>query len=161
MPVTQTVAEKILREIVTRLEAYNADGKQFSVYREVMHPDRMTPTEYQVVVKSLSNARLPEMDRIGNPPAIAYQLSVGLYGQLGISEQDFDAIEGHAMEIAGRIVRAIVGTNNSDWYTMGGNAINTTIGDVLVNGAEAAATGQVNLLVTYRVREPDPFTASA
>lgn len=161
MPVTQTVAEKILREIVTRLEAYNADGKQFSVYRETMHPDRMTPTDYQVIVKAISNTRLAEMDRIGNPPAIAYQLAVGLYGQLGISEADTEAIEGHAMEIAGRMVRAIVGPNDADWYTMGGNAINTTIGDVLVNGAEAAATGQVNLLVTYRVREPDPFTASA
>ena len=159
MPVTQTVSERILREIVDRLEAYSEGGKSFTVYRELTDPERMTPTNYQVVVKMLSNSRVPDMDRIGNPPVIAYMMTVGLFGQLAISESDTDPIEGHGLEIAGRIVKAIV--NASDWYKMGGDAINSSIGDVAVNGSESYQTGQVTLSVLYRVPETDPFTASA
>lgn len=159
MPVTQTVSERILREIVDRLEGYSVSGKEFTVYRELTDPERMTPTNYQVVVKTLGNTRQPALDRIGNPPAIAYDLQVGLYGQVDISEDDTDPAEGHCTEIAGRIVSAIV--NASDWYKFGGDAINATIGDVQTNTSGGYQTGQVILLVTYRVREGDPFTASA
>ena len=159
MPVTQTVSEKILREIVDRLEAYSESGKSFTVYRELTDPERMTPTNYQVVVKMLGNTRMPEMDRIGNPPVLAYQMTVGLFGQLAISESDTDPIEGHGLEIAGRIVKTIV--NAGDWYKMAGDAINSTIGDITVNGSESYQVGQVTLNVLYRVSESDPFTASA
>jgi hypothetical protein len=158
MPVVATVAEKILREIVSRLELYDDAGIVFDVYREVTDPDRMTPTDYQVVVKMLSNTRTPELDRIGNPPVLAYTMTVGLFGQLAISESDLEAIEGHGFEIAGRMVKAVV--TNASWYTMGSNAINSAIGDVVVNGSETYQSGQVSIVIVYRVRETDPFTAS-
>jgi hypothetical protein len=153
MPVTATVSELILREVVTRLEA----NEDLTVYREVMGPDKMTPTNYQVVVKTLSNARQPSLDRIGNPPVIAYDLTIGLYGQLGVSEADCEAIEGHQYEIAGLIVQAI--TTGASWWTFGNNSINCQIGDVQGLGPEYS--GQVTIVVTYRVPENDPFTVAA
>ena len=159
MPVTQTVAEKILREFVVRLEAYSSGGVAFTVYREVMDPDRMTPTDYQVVIRMSSNARQPALDRIGNPPAIAYDMMVTCYGQVMVSESDSEAVEGHGLEIAGRIVDAIV--NGADWYKFGGDAINCQIGDMNVTGSTGYRGGEVSFLVTYRVQEGSPFTASA
>lgn len=158
MPVVATVAERIIREIVERLELYDDAGVVFDVYREVTDPDRMTPKKYQVVVKMLGNTRTPELDRIGNPPVLAYTMTVGLFGQLAISEADLEAMEGHGFEIAGRMVKAIV--TNASWYTMDSNAINSVIGDVVVNGSDTYQSGQVSLVIAYRVRETDPFTAS-
>jgi hypothetical protein len=157
MPVTLTVSETIVREVVDRLEDYDDNGVVFTVYREVTHPERMTPTNYQVVVKALENARLPTMDRIGVPPVLAYQLTIGCYGQVMVSEDDTEAVEGHAYEIAGRIVTAI--TSTVDWYTMGGVAINSVVSDVTVTGTDAYYTGGVQFTVTYRVDESDPFQA--
>lgn len=158
MPVVATVAERIIREIVERLELYDDAGVVFDVYREVTDPDRMTPKKYQVVVKMISNTRSPELDRIGNPPVLAYTMTVGLFGQLAISESDTEAMEGHGFEIAGRMIKAVV--TGASWYTFDANAINATIGDVVVNGSETYQSGQVNLIIAYRVSETDPFTAS-
>jgi hypothetical protein len=152
MPVTPTIAELILREIVTRLEV----NEDFTVYREVMAPEKMTPTNYQLVVKTISHTRQPALDRIGNPPVIAYDLTVGIFGQLGVSESDCEAIEGHQYEISGRIVQSI--TTGASWWTFGSRSLNCTIGDVQLLGP--TYSGQVTLNITYRVPENDPFTVA-
>ena len=159
MPITATVSELIVREIVDRLELYEESGDTiFTVYRDVADPDKTTPTNYQVIVRS-SAARAPTMDRIGNPNVIAYQLTVECMGQAVIAESDTEATEGHAMEIAAKIVKAVA--TGASWYTMDGNAINSTVGDVtVVSNGNAISTGRVQFLVTYRHPENDPFTVA-
>jgi hypothetical protein len=156
MPIVPTVNEKILREIVDRLEAYVP--KKLEVYREVNDVEKMTPTDYQVVVKMLSNARVPTLDRIGNPPIIAYEMVVACYGQVVISETDPEPIEGHATELVGHIVKAI--TTGTSWYTFDGNAINSVVDEISVLGSTGYRSGQVSFRVMYRVPENDPFTAA-
>jgi hypothetical protein len=43
---------------------------------------------------------------------------------------------------------------------MDGNAINTIVGDVSIEGSNAAFVGRVSFVVTYRHPETDPFTAA-
>jgi hypothetical protein len=159
MPIDATVSELIVREIVDRLESYEEDGDTiFTVYRDVADPDKTTPKNYQVVVRSAAT-RLPTMDRIGNPNVTAYQLNVECIGQVVIPESDTEATDGHAMEIAGKIVKAVA--NSAAWYTMDGNAINSTVGDVgVVGNGNAMSTGRVQFVVTYRHPENDPFTVA-
>lgn len=161
MPLTATVSELIVREIVDRLEAYEENGDTiFTVYREVTDPDKTTPTNYQVVVRASSPARLPTLDRIGNPNVIAYQLAVDCFGQAVIVESDAEASEGHAAEIAAKIVKAVV-TPAASWYTMDGNAINSVVGDISIEiNGKAIAVGRTQFVVTYRHPENDPFTAA-
>lgn len=157
MPVTPTVNEKILREIVDRLEAYIP--KKLAVYREVNDVPKMTPTDYQVVVKMTSNTRLPSIDRIANPPVIGYEMLVTCYGQIVVSETDPEPLEGHATELTAHIVKAIV--TDAGWYTMDGNAINSSVENIAVNGSTGYRSGEVAFRVLYRVHETDPFTAAA
>lgn len=156
MPVTTTVSERILREFVNRLEAYQ--GVNFTVYREMNDVEKMTPTDYQVVVKTSANTRQPTLDRIGNPPVIAYDIIVTCYGQLLISETDADPIEAHGYEVAAHIVKAI--TTGASWYTFDGNAINASVQDIVTTGSTGYRSGEVAFRVTYRFNENDPFTAA-
>ena len=158
MPITATVTELIVREIVDRLQAYAEDGQLVfaKVYREITAAHKTTPTDYQVIVRAMNPVRVPALDRLGNPNAVAYQLTVDCYGQVVISENNTEAAEGHATQIASQIVKAV--TTGASWYTMDGNAINSSVGDVTVSGTEAIYTGLVQFQVTYRVAENDPFT---
>jgi hypothetical protein len=159
MPIIATVSELIVREIVDRLESYEESNDTiFTVYREISPPDKTTPTDYQVVVRATSPTRLQTLDRIGNPNVIAYQLTVECLGQVVVTETDTEATEGHAAEIAAKIVKAV--TTGASWYTMDGNAINTVVGDVSIEGSNAAFIGRVSFVVTYRHPETDPFTAA-
>lgn len=162
MPISVTVSEAIIREIVDRLEAYEENGDTvFTVYRELTDPDKTTPTNYQVVVRASSPTRLPSLDRLANPNVIAYQLTVDCYGQAVVAESDTEPSEGHATEIAGKIVKAVV-TPVASWYTMDSNAINSVVGNVAVElNGNAVAVGKVSFVVTYRHAENDPFTAAA
>lgn len=162
MQITVTVAEAIVREVVDRLEAYQESQTDvFTVYRDLTDPDKTTPTNYQVVVRASSPTRLPALDRLANPNVIAYQMTVDCYGQAVVTESDTEAMEGHASQIAAKIVKAVV-TPAASWYTMDGKAINSVVGDVVIeSNGNAVAVGRVSFVVTYRHAENDPFTAAA
>jgi len=153
-----TVAESIATVLVARLEGITeADGFEFDV-SQVVRVDRhgVQPTyKHLSIVIDQSKARNQELSYAGNPPAIAWDLTFDLHLICRDSgDPQAKAINDEMMQA--EVVEAVT-LSLSDWYTLGGYAVNAEFGDpVAYTGAEGEITGStLPLVVTYRTSEYD------
>lgn len=169
MPNTTPIPELIADEVVERLEAISIqDGFSFTV-EFVTRPNRLgtnfTPKPYGMLVILGDNQRNADMDHPGNPPAIAYDLTVMVKCFANASTTGTDSHNLRSNEMIAAAIKAIANpdTSPSTWYTLGGNAINAEFGDIeYFSSPEGDHAGAVlPLVVTYRVSETDPFTVRA
>ena len=169
MPNTTPIPELIADEIVDRLEAIAIDdGYAFDV-AFVTRSNRLgtnfRPQAHGMLVMLGDNQRNDEMDHPGNPPAIAYDLTVMVkcFANAGVSETGSHNTRSNEMVAAAMKAITNPTVSPSTWYTLGGNAINTEFGDVeyfsATEGDHAGAS--LPLIVTYRISETDPFTVRA
>jgi len=155
-------AERIIRELVRRLESATlfSDGKPTAV--EVVRPNRdasnWSPKDNTVLVMQGESARLPGMDLPGNPPAVAYALTLTLAGFARQSDRSTLPDDSESNELAGVIQRAVTG-GDADWHTFGGVALDARFGDVATfpRTSDSHSGATVELTVHYRVSELDPF----
>ena len=165
MPNTESVIERIAIEIVERLERIRVEnGYAFNV-TEVIRNDRLgsvsAPRNHTIYVVQGDSLRSPEVDKPGNPPAIAYETSFDFKCFVKESDSLRTETASTVNEMAAAVRKAIVTpeTSPSTWYTMGGEAILCNWGDnspfPAQDGSNAGVV--VSLLVLHRESETDPY----
>jgi hypothetical protein len=169
MPNTTPIPELIAEEIVDRLERITVDnGFAFDV-AFVTRGNRLGTNflrkPYGILVILGDNVRNEEMDHEGNPPAIAYDLTVMVKCLANIADTDDGSHNTRSNQMIAAAMKAITNptVSPSTWYTLGGNAIEANFGDIeyfsASEGDHAGATLPIE--VTYRISETDPFTVRA
>lgn len=166
---TESVIERIAVEIVRRLERIKIEnGYSFNIAKVIRNDRQGTaaaPRNHTVYVVQGDSARQPELDKPGNPPAIAYETTFDFKCFVRESDALRTETDSTVNEVVAAVRKAICTpeTSPTTWYTMGGEAILCNWGDNSPfdpgDGSNAGAT--VSLLVLYRESETDPYESRA
>ena len=102
-----------------------------------------------------------DLSHDGNPPAIAWNMTVNIDGELFASEADDVAMDTKRNTLAADIRKAV--TNATNWHTFGGLGINAEFRAAEPIEAEDGSSNWIRqpLVVIYRVSENDPYTGRA
>lgn len=159
---TATIESNIIDVHVSRIgELTVTNGYDYDV-SGVIVPGQLgrewTPENRLVLVDVGSIVRLPEHDRPGNPPAIAYSLVVECKMILRSSQVSADEISAVEIMYAGRAIHKCIATP-SHWWQFDDNAFHADLGEPVPFVASSGQYGGVMVPVTvwYRVSENDPF----
>ncbi len=163
------VDELIVTELVTRLERITTENEFALDVAQVVRSNRLgtnwKPTPRTIVVRKGDEQRAPELDLVGNPPAIGYLLPLELELNGNVDPRGTAAAETLPSELLACVRKALTNppTNPSQWYTFGGLAIDAEIEapiQVLTDGGEVAGL-TVTVAVWYRISETNPYEARA
>lgn len=149
----QSIPDKILDVIATRVETVEPTYTKRPPRGGIRPYDRsVTITHSQIVPNA-------ELSCPGNPPLLAFDLPVMIHCLMNPSETASDPIDKLLDDYAFEVYRAIASPAAS-WHTMGGNAINSVLGEFgMVDTGDDTIRGiGFMLTVTFRVEETDPFT---
>ena len=114
--------------------------------------DNYTPMDGQVVLTPDSTERNEDIDCQGNPPATGWTLTFQIRVIARQEEEGHDSIDEKLSESLGSVYNSI--TSPSDWWTMGGNAINSEFSGIERSLEDMVlAAYQLTLLVHYRTDE--------
>lgn len=151
------IVEQILGKVRERLLVITEGPKFADTVVGVERPTRIStlqPKHYQVVLGQ-SVKRNAALSTPGNPPGIAWDLTVEITCTLRPSESDPCPIDTFRNEFWADAVIAI--TNHPDWHNWDGLALISTLGDPIDGENDAGDAGvMVPLVITYRVSENDP-----
>lgn len=153
------ISERIAAVVVSRLEGITeSNGYSFDV-SEVVRPDRhgeQPRYKHLSIIVDQSKARNDAIDIPGNPPGVGFDITFNLHliCRDGGSETQARAINDEEMQA--EVVRAVT-LGLSDWYTMGGYAVNSEFGspELFTQTDGEVAGSKYPLIVTYRVSEYD------
>ena len=152
MPLTLPIDEEILQEIADRLDTIS--GVEVVQYRR--EPGNWTPKNLQICVVRKSPERTPELDYPGNPPALAYKMTVNLRLHVMQSEVDSDNNSELLSGFAADVHECVCGVAN--WYQWDSKAINTEFGTTEYPSPSGSFdVAVIPLIVTYRHSEGDPY----
>lgn len=158
------IAEQIARKVKLRLQNITvANGYEVTVFGDVVRPPRIwegSPTNYQIVMAQGPQARNDELSYPANPPVTAYDLPFTIVGELRPSEEDTTPIETLCNTFASDAIKALC-TPTASWHNWDGLAIDSTITSVENTNGEEAAAFKLEMTVTFRTPENDPYTARA
>ena len=157
------VVSKISDEIVARLEAICGIDTGIISFQDVERTTRLSqyvPKHGLIVVTRGELVRVPELDYIGNPPAVAFQQTFMIRVHISPSEHDTTPIEFYEDAAEAWISTAI--RTDETWHQFGGNAINAEIGAQQTMSDDGGYRGMaVPLDVTFRVSEGNLFEVRA
>lgn len=159
------IAERIATEIFERLQFLLAGYDPLTPVVEVVRPVRFggfTPKHMQIVLTQESPERNPELDCVGNPPAIAYDTVFNIRCHVLPSESDTTPIDYYLHAMAANVKRVVQDESLIQsawpWHTMGNLAINSVWETEEHIDADGGIDGvNVQLRVTYRTDENNPF----
>lgn len=158
------VHEQIILKVKQRLQTIDEDaGFETSVSGTVVRPMRIWTghlQDYQIIVTQGTLARNEDLSHPGNPPAVAWDLPLTIYGELRPSEDNTTAIDTLINEFASDAIRAICTPVNA-WHNWDGLAINTIVETVENFNAEETAGFKMELSVSFRTDENNPYTMRA
>jgi len=158
------VSEQIALKVQQRLQNITvANGYEVTVTGTVIRPPRIwegSPKDYQVVIAQGEMTRNDDLSYPANPPVVAYDLPFTIVGELRPSEHDTTPIETLCNTFAADAIKAICSPQAS-WHNWDGLAIDTTIASVVNTNSEEAAAFKLEMTVTFRTPENDPYTVRA
>jgi hypothetical protein len=152
MPLTNPIDEEIFQAVATRLASVaSATVKQYR--RE---PGNWTPEDRQICVVRKNPERAPDLDYPGNPPALAYKMTVNLRLHIQQSETDTDNNSELVSTFAADVHECVCGVAN--WYQWGSKAIDTDFGTTEYPSPSGSFdVAVIPLVITYRHSEGDPY----
>lgn len=153
MPLTVPIDEAILQEVVTRLQ--DVSGATVVQYRR--EPGNWTPEDRQICVVKKSPERANELDYPGNPPAIAWKMTINL--RLHIQQSETDSVENssYMSDLISDVMQTICAPAN--WWQWDSKAVMSDFGSVeLISPSGSFDCAVIPLIITYRHSEGDPFT---
>lgn len=158
------VSERIAAVVATRLGLISTGAGYETTTSGVERPTvkgGFSPDDYQIVLTQGDITPDPELSHPGNPPATAWVMPIIIAGILRPSESDTTASDTLKNQFWADVVKAV--TNATPWHTFGGLAINAAFGAVQNYQADDGSSSgfKVELLVTYRTDENDPYTVRA
>ena len=145
----ESVVERIAEEIRDRLIA---SGIAVSVTRPKLI-DGEPVGNHKITVTQTDRTYNEELSCPGNPPAIAFDQTFLIAGELRPSEDAADSIDTLINAYESEIRRAI--TSVPDWHKFNGLAIDAQLNDTQKYTSDTAEAVHVNLLVRYRHNEND------
>lgn len=164
------VIENIALEIVRRLERITVlNGYSFDVVK-VVRADRLavdwSPEDTLIIVKQGDSTMNQDLSHPGNPPAIAFDTEFEIECFVRSSEHS-DPVSYNSVqtERGAQIIKAITteATDTGQWYTFGGNAVLSSIGDVrnfgVSDGNHNGVTVVINVM--HRQSENNPYQVRA
>jgi hypothetical protein len=154
------VAEQIAHKLAQRLQTIDEDdGFETTVNGTVVRPAKIWTgnlKDYQIIIAQGTALLNAALSRPGNPPASAWDQTFTIFGELRPSEDDSTPFDALCSEFAADIIRAVT-TPVASWYNWDGLAINSTItGIERINGEEVSGVA-VELMVTFRTDENNPY----
>ena len=162
MPVTakRPINERIAVEIFTRLQRLEAGKEDTIQLSEVIRPKRYatyTPKNLQVVLTQENPEPNPELNLVGNPPAVAYDQQFNVRCHVLPSEHDPTSVDELINLMTAGVIKEI--TSDNLWHTFNNLAIDASIGTIEQIDTDGSFDGaNVPVTVTYRVSETDPYT---
>jgi len=162
-----SVAEKIATTLKTRLGLISTGSGYETTVSSVIRPTRLGgfhPDDYQIILNQGDIVKNDELSHPGNPPAQAWNYPFEIIGILRPSETSTLAIDKFKNTFWADIVKAITtSADSTPWHTFGSQAINSTIGQVTDYRTDDGGEGgfQVDLLVTFRTDETNPYNVRA
>lgn len=159
------VPELIAQELISRLEAITTgNGYAFtvpSVDRVNRDANDWKPKNNSIVVVQGDDERDPESDRPGNPPAEAHRLTFEIKGIVRQADRATTADQSKENEMTATIKEAV--SSVSQWHTFDGNSWNAEWGTTsrITSDTGSYAGVSLELIVSYRVSETDPYTVRA
>lgn len=151
---TEPVVEQIMANVRTRMAA------AFDTAVRSTKVATWQPKDLVVVVSQGDVTPNPELSYPANPPVIAYDLPVTVAGVVKPSDSETTAIDTFKNRMGAAIIAAA--TDATLWHQWGGLAINTVHGPVenYTDETGGFSGAMVQFVITYRVPENDPYTAS-
>jgi len=162
-PINQT----IINTVITRLgNITTANGYEFNVGTVGISDrdtDGWTPSYRGILVEQQEDTENEEMSCPGNPPRLAREMILNLYGFVKCLDRDeaqagIDSQDTTENQMAAAIQKAIANADAATWHTFGSNAIDaafTSFEHVNEAGWDAVV---VQLTVYYRVNETNPYS---
>ena len=158
------INEQIIAVIKTRLQAITTGNAYQQTVEAVDRPLRhaaIIPRNYTVTVTNGGEEKNDDLSHDGNPPAIAWNMTVNIDACLSASEADTTAVDTRRNTLAADIEKAV--TNATSWWQFGSLAINAEFRSAEPFDADDGSDNWIRkpLIVTYRVSETNPYTVRA
>lgn len=157
---SEIIAEQIVAKVRTRLAAITTGaGYQFTT------PGAIRPLRFvadrvqnlQIIVTIAGMAKNDALSCMGNPPAVARDMTVlcACYGM--VSETDTNPADYWRNRMFGAMSKAI--TTGTAWWNWDGLAINSVVGDpeYRTDGEGQSVGVQLPVMITFRTDENNPF----
>lgn len=156
---TTSVINRITTAVQSRLkpvaQSNLAGVGKVGIVRQSRHIDNTDA----VVVQKATEKAIPALDRPGNPPGKAYEVTfnINCFIETAESESKFSEL---CEESAAEIVRRISSVDSPTWHTFGGLAINARFEGTKDIPTDTGKKGGISvpLIIQYRVSENDPST---
>lgn len=162
MPIASAgpVVERIAVELLNRLRQLEAGYADASAVVEVIRPTRLgnyTPKHLQIVLTQDSPEQADELNRPGNPPAVAWEQRFNIRCHVMPSELDPVSIDEYINSTAADIVR-VVTASGVGWHTFNDLAIDARFDALEMMEADGGIDGfNLPLRVLYRTSELTPY----
>ena len=158
------VNERIAQVLFDRLHLLVTGIKPATPIREVIRPKRLndfTPQHLQIVMTTDEVTANDDLSHAGNPPAIAYDMTVNVHCHLLPSELDVTPIDEYINTAAADVAESITDAG-IDWFNFGGLAIDAQIDPYERIDAGGGIDGfTLPVQVTYRVSENSHYEVRA
>jgi hypothetical protein len=157
------IPETIAQEVVARLQQITtANGYNFnvsSVDRPPKNAKQWRPRHYGIVVDQKQATENEELSHPGNPPAMAFDLDFEITGFVLLSDEATASSDPQSSDMEAAIKKAIA--EDLHWYNWDGNAVNSQWGESQFIEEPDYAGVIVQLTISYRVSETNPYAVRA
>lgn len=154
---TASVIQRITTAIQSRLRPAAISNLSSVGKVGIVRPFRIVANDDAIVVQKVSERSIPALDRPGNPPGKAYEVTfnINCFIESAEGESKFSEL---CDETTAEIIRRVTVVDTPIWHTFGGLAINSRFDGPKDLPTDTGKKGGVSvpLIVQYRVSENDP-----
>lgn len=156
------VLETIARAIKTRIEGVTTTAGYNYTIGEVVRPNRngenIQPRDLLCILRQMDPE--PPTYLMGNPPRVEWRQPFAITIFAIQSDRSENAAEAYINTVMSDVMKAI--TTPASWWTWSSNAVNSEWGAITFGDPiEGLDSVLVELIVTYRTKETDPYTVAA
>lgn len=154
---TASVIQRITTALQSRLRPVASSNLSGIGKVGIVKPFRLIDHNDAIVLQKVSERSVPALDRPGNPPGKAYEVTfnINCFIESAEGESKFSEL---CEETAAEIVRRVTVVDAPTWHTFGGLAINARFDGPKDLPTDTGKKGGISvpMIVQYRVSENDP-----
>ena len=166
LPILQNIANVLLArlKLITIANGYQFEADDVSMVSRDLND--WQPGPRKILIDQKEETEVEELSYPGNPPAIAWNVTFEIWGfasslDYPAGEIGIGADSTTENQMIAAIKKAVVAGDSTGWMNFGGDAINAHFTSSRPNDSQGHNGVLVSLDVLYRIRETDPYTASA
>lgn len=154
------ILEQVALKLYTRLGLITTANGYETTASGIVRPTKLFSgrlKDYQIIISQGTVELNDDLSRPGNPPAVAWDIPFSIFGELRPSDTSTKAIESLCNEFGADIIKAIC-TPAASWHNWDGLAIDSQFTSVDIANSEEFVGVKVELTVTIRTAESNPYT---